>query len=117
MGSVEPEVARLAALAMKAGAAGVVCSPAEIATVKPVVGTGRIVVPGIRRSGEAAGDQARVAGPEAAVAAGATHLVVGRPITSDADPKAAYEGYRGGDGVRDAGVRSMRCGGSRLIGA
>ncbi len=94
IGGVEPEVARLAALAMKAGASGVVCSPAEVAMVRPLVGSGRIVVPGIRRSGEDAGDQARVAGPEAAVAAGATHLVVGRPITSDADPRAAYEGYR-----------------------
>lgn len=94
IGGVEPEVARLAAMAMKAGAAGVVCSPAEIATVRSAVGSGRVVVPGIRRSGEDAGDQARVAGPEAAVAAGATHLVVGRPITSDADPRAAYEGYR-----------------------
>ncbi|MBA2291549.1 MAG: orotidine-5'-phosphate decarboxylase [Gemmatimonadales bacterium] len=91
---VDAEVERLAAMAMKAGAAGVVCSPAEIATVRPLVGSGRIVVPGIRRSGEDAGDQARVAGPEAAVAGGATHLVVGRPITSDADPRAAYEGYR-----------------------
>ncbi len=93
IGDVELEVARLAAMTIKAGAAGVVCSPAEIATVRPVVGSGRIVLPGIRRSGEDAGDQARVAGPEAAVAAGATHLVLGRPITFDADPRAAYEGY------------------------
>lgn len=87
---VGEEVARLAGLAMQAGVDGIVCSTEEIARVRPVVGGGRIVVPGIRRVTDSAGDQRRVATPEAAVAAGATHLVVGRPITGAADPAAAY---------------------------
>ena len=85
------EVVRLAGVAMAAGAAGVVCSPQEGALVKGVVGQGRIVVPGIRREADAVGDQVRVATPAAARAAGATHLVVGRPITGAADPREAYE--------------------------
>jgi orotidine-5'-phosphate decarboxylase len=84
------EVARLAELAMGAGVAGVVCSPAEIGRVRVIVGAGRIVVPGIRRANDEAGDQQRVGTPDAAVAAGATHLVVGRPITDAAEPAAAY---------------------------
>jgi len=79
-------VARLARLAVSAGADGVVCSAAEIEIVRPLVGTGRIVVPGIRRAGDALGDQTRVATPESAVAAGATHLVVGRPILEAGNP-------------------------------
>jgi orotidine-5'-phosphate decarboxylase len=49
-----------------------------------------LVVPGIRPAGTAAGDQQRVLGPEEALAAGATHLVVGRPILEASDPAAAY---------------------------
>jgi len=88
--TVEAEVARLAAMAVGAGADGVVCSGQEIGAVRGAVGAGRIVVPGIRRSGEAVGDQARAFPPEAAVAAGATHLVVGRPIIASHDPAGAY---------------------------
>jgi orotidine-5'-phosphate decarboxylase len=84
------EVTRLAGLAMAAGASGVVCSPQEVALVRPVVGSGRIVVPGVRRESDAVGDQVRVATPEAAVAAGATHLVVGRPIVESTNPTAAW---------------------------
>lgn len=84
------EVVRLAELAMAAGVDGMVCSPAELSRLWPIVGRGRLVVPGIRRRQDAAGDQQRVATPEAAVAAGATHLVVGRPITGAADPAAEY---------------------------
>lgn len=94
VGSVAAEVERLAAEARAAGVHGVVCSPQEIGLVRPVVGTGRIVVPGIRRPEDAVGDQARVAGPAEAVAAGATHLVVGRPITEAADPAAAYAAFQ-----------------------
>jgi orotidine-5'-phosphate decarboxylase len=79
-------VARLARLAVSAGADGVVCSAAEIEIVRPLVGSGRIVVPGIRRAGDALGDQTRVATPESAVAAGASHLVVGRPILEAGNP-------------------------------
>ncbi len=88
------EAGRLAETAVAAGAAGVVCSPHEVALIRPVVGDRRIVVPGIRRAGESAGDQARVATPAAAVAAGATHLVVGRPITAAADPSEAYLAFQ-----------------------
>jgi orotidine-5'-phosphate decarboxylase len=52
---------------------------------------GRLVVPGIRPAGSAAGDQARIATPAAAVLAGADHLVIGRPITKAPDPRAAAE--------------------------
>jgi orotidine-5'-phosphate decarboxylase len=68
----------------------VVCSAEELAAVVPAVRDGRVVVPGIRRAEDAVGDQARVATPEAALAGGATDLVVGRPITSAEDPAAAY---------------------------
>lgn len=88
------EVVRLAELAMAAGASGVVCSPQEVALVRGVVGQGRIVVPGIRREADAVGDQVRVATPGAAVAAGATHLVVGRPITGAIDPAMAYSAFQ-----------------------
>lgn len=88
------EVARLTRLAMGAGAAGVVCSAEELAAVVPVVGQGRVVVPGIRRAEDALGDQARVATPEAALAAGATDLVVGRPIVLADDPAASYLSFR-----------------------
>lgn len=88
------EVARLARMAMGAGASGVVCSAEELAAVVPVVGRGRVVVPGIRRVEDAVGDQARVATPEAALAGGATDLVVGRPIVSAEDPAAAYLSFR-----------------------
>ncbi len=91
---VGEEVRRLAGAAMAAGVAGVVCSPHEVALVRPLVGSGRIVVPGIRRAGESAGDQARIATPESAVQAGATHLVVGRPITEAADPAVAYATFQ-----------------------
>jgi orotidine-5'-phosphate decarboxylase len=88
------EVVRLAELAMAAGVAGVVCSADELAVVRPVVGAGRLVVPGIRRAGDAVGDQRRVATPESAVAGGATDLVVGRPITGAENPGAAWAEFR-----------------------
>ena len=85
--ALEPEVARLAAEARQAGLSGVVCSPHEVRTVAGVLAPGAaIVVPGIRRPGDAVGDQARSAGPAEAARAGATHLVVGRPILQAPDP-------------------------------
>jgi orotidine-5'-phosphate decarboxylase len=87
---VGDEVARLADEAVAAGLAGVVCSPAEVEAVRRVLPDGaRIVVPGIRAESDAAGDQVRIATAGAAAAAGATHLVVGRPILNAADPAAA----------------------------
>jgi len=84
---LEDEVARLAGTAAAAGLRGVVCSPAEIKVVRSVLGAGAwVVVPGIRRAADAAGDQVRTATPREAAARGATHLVVGRPISKAADP-------------------------------
>jgi orotidine-5'-phosphate decarboxylase len=80
------QVLRLARLAVAAGADGLVCSPLEVATLREALGAGPVlVVPGIRPAGSAAGDQARTMTPEAAVAAGADWIVVGRPITEAAD--------------------------------
>jgi orotidine-5'-phosphate decarboxylase len=88
--ALEEEVARLADEAVGAGLAGVVCSPAEIKVVRRMLPDGAlVVVPGIRGVADAAGDQMRTATASAAAAAGATHLVVGRPILDAPDPAAA----------------------------
>ena len=87
---VGDEVARLADEAVAAGLAGVVCSAGEIEAVRRLLPDGaRIVVPGIRAESDPAGDQVRIATAAAAATAGATHLVVGRPILQAADPAAA----------------------------
>ncbi|MEP6591077.1 MAG: orotidine-5'-phosphate decarboxylase [Gemmatimonadota bacterium] len=91
---LQDEAVRLAELAMAAGVAGVVCSPHELERVKAVVGGGRLVVPGIRRAGEAAADQQRTATPERALELGATDLVVGRPITEAEHPGEAWGEFR-----------------------
>ncbi len=89
---VQDEVVRLARIAVEAGVHGVVASPLEVTVVKEVVGPDRwIVVPGIRPPGTEAGDQRRTATPEVAVAAGATHLVVGRPIIRAERPRLVYD--------------------------
>ena len=76
--------------ARAAGIGGLVCSPNEAKMVRGAVGPGMaIVTPGIRLAGGDAGDQKRIATPAAALEAGASHLVVGRPITAAADPVAA----------------------------
>jgi len=80
--------------ALEAGIDGVVSSPQEAARVREIAqAAGRpdflIVTPGVRPAGSALDDQARAATPEAALQAGATHLVIGRPITAAADPRAA----------------------------
>lgn len=83
-------VMRLAALGVAAGLPGLVCSTHECASLRAALGPEvELVVPGIRPSGAALGDQKRAATPAAAVAAGATLLVVGRPIREAADPVAA----------------------------
>jgi orotidine-5'-phosphate decarboxylase len=89
-GPPEAAVVRLARLAVGAGAGGLVCSPHEVGAVRAAVGAGPLlVVPGVRPEGAARGDQARVATPEAAVAAGADVIVVGRPLRDAPDPVAA----------------------------
>jgi len=86
------EVLRLAELATRAGADGVVCSGREAGKVRSQFGAGvRILVPGVRAAGSARDDQARVVTPSEASAAGADYIVVGRPITAAADRRAAME--------------------------
>ncbi len=86
------EAERLARLALAAGLRGVVASGDELALLREALGPEPwIVVPGIRAPGDAAGDQARTITATAAVRGGATHLVVGRPITQAADPAGVYQ--------------------------
>lgn len=86
------EVERQAMIATQAGLRGVVCSPLEVSLLRRRVGPELyIVVPGIRRRSDPAGDQARVASAKDAASNGATHLVVGRPILEADDPAAVLE--------------------------
>ena len=83
-------VRRLSALAVEAGAGAIVCSPQEVTVVRSEVGPEvTLITPGVRPRGTETQDQARVASPEEAVAAGADLLVIGRPVTSAPDPGAA----------------------------
>jgi orotidine-5'-phosphate decarboxylase len=84
--------AERAAQARDIGMDGLVCAGEEAAALRPLVGPGLLLVtPGIRPAGADSFDQKRVVTPAAAIAAGADHLVVGRPIIAAADPKAAAE--------------------------
>jgi orotidine-5'-phosphate decarboxylase len=88
----EQEVLRLARLAVEAGLDGVVAAADEIAPLRAALGsTPWIVVPGIRPAGGAVDDQRRTADARTAAAAGASHLVVGRPITGASDPGRVYQ--------------------------
>jgi len=90
------QVLRLARLALAAGADGLVCAPTEVALLRAEVGPAPLlVVPGIRAAGGPADDQARTLAPRAAAEAGADWLVVGRPITQAADPRAAAAAIAG----------------------
>ena len=83
-------VAMRAAQARDIGMGGVVCSPLEAEAVRAIVGPQMaIVTPGIRPAGAQKGDQKRVMTPAEAARAGASHMVVGRPVTAAADPAAA----------------------------
>ena len=85
------EVLRLAGMAAAAGAHGVVCSGHEAGAVRQRFGSSlATLVPGVRPAGSAAQDQARVVTPEAAAAAGARYIVVGRAVTAAPDPPAAF---------------------------
>ncbi|MDA0717021.1 MAG: orotidine-5'-phosphate decarboxylase [Cyanobacteria bacterium] len=88
---LESYVPRLARLAAAAGIGGCVCSPLEVAALRAAHPEPfALVTPGIRPAGSAPGDQQRVLTPAQARMAGASQLVIGRPITAAADPRAAF---------------------------
>jgi orotidine-5'-phosphate decarboxylase len=89
---LEDQVVRLATLALDAGCDGVVSSAREVKCLRAKLGKQFfIVTPGVRPAGAAHADQARVVTPAQAITLGATHIVVGRPITAAADPAAEAE--------------------------
>ena len=89
-GTPRERVLGLAALARDAGLDGIVCSPREAEAVRASLGPDfRLVTPGVRPAGTAAGDQKRVMTPGEAIGAGADHVVVGRPIHRAGDPALA----------------------------
>jgi orotidine-5'-phosphate decarboxylase len=87
------QVLKLAGIALAAGCDGIVSSAHEVRNLRTNFGENFLAItPGVRPAGVAHGDQARVVTPAEAIAAGATHIVVGRPITAAPDPEAAAEG-------------------------
>lgn len=88
-GDPHDQVERLTLLAKESGIDGVVCSGNEVAAARKLWPDGFFVVPGVRPSGGASGDQKRVMTPRKALDAGASILVIGRPITQAEDPDAA----------------------------
>ncbi|MET0249673.1 MAG: orotidine-5'-phosphate decarboxylase [Sphingobium sp.] len=88
-GKAQDQVARLADLACEAGLDGIVCSGEEVAAAKAAWPGGFFVVPGVRPAGGAMGDQKRAVTPRQALDAGASILVVGRPITMAESPDLA----------------------------
>lgn len=88
-GSAHDQVLRLTDLAHEAGIDGIVCSGAEVAAARKAWPKGFFVVPGVRPADGPAGDQKRVVTPRAALDAGASILVIGRPITQAEDPDVA----------------------------
>ncbi len=88
-GSIEDSVLRLATIALANGCQGVVTSAREAPTLRAKLGDHfALVTPGVRPAGSSLGDQVRVVTPAEAIASGASHIVVGRPITEAADPAA-----------------------------
>lgn len=92
-GALPDLVLERAARALAAGADGVIASPQEAAAIRalPEAAGKLIVTPGVRPAGAATGDQKRIATPAAAIASGADHIVVGRPVWQAADPRAAAQ--------------------------
>ena len=84
------QVKLLAKMGLEAGIRGFVCSPQEVAALRALTGPeGVLVVPGIRPAGAESGDQRRIATPAEALRAGASYLVVGRPVTQAPNPAEA----------------------------
>lgn len=96
-GPIGDIVQERAVRAFEAGADGVIASPAEAALIRALPqAAGRLIVtPGVRPAGAARGDQKRIMTPAAAIAAGADHIVVGRPVWQAADPRAAAQAIAG----------------------
>jgi orotidine-5'-phosphate decarboxylase len=92
-GAIPDLVSERAARAFEAGADGVIASPQEAAMIRALPeATGKLIVtPGVRPAGAALGDQKRVATPADALAAGADHIVIGRPINRASNPQVAAE--------------------------
>ena len=89
---VADQAVRMAALAQRAGCQGIISSPRELAPLRKQVGNDfMIVTPGIRPAGAETHDQQRIATPALAIGNGASHIVVGRPITHAADPAKAAQ--------------------------
>jgi len=84
--ALERHVTELAQLVLESGLDGIVCSPKEVALIRTLSASAFLVTPGVRMAGDAHGDQKRVETPEAAMRAGASALVVGRPIYESKDP-------------------------------
>ena len=95
-GDMTDLVQERAGLALAAGADGVIASPQEAALIRALPeATGKLIVtPGVRPAGAALGDQKRVETPATAIASGADHIVVGRPVWQDSDPRAAAQAIR-----------------------
>lgn len=92
--SLEELVVRRARAAIEAGCIGVVCAAQEVARLREELGDDPLLVtPGIRREGDAAVDQARIATPKSAIALGSDYLVVGRPIIEAGDPRSVVEQF------------------------
>lgn len=88
----QAQVLKMARLTQKAGLSGIVCSSHEIEGVRDACGENFVLmVPGIRPAGATQGDQKRIMTPKEALEAGATHLVIGRPITQAGDPAQAAQ--------------------------
>ena len=87
------QVLSLAQLTIDAGLTGLVCSPEEVQTLRQAFPHSYLVTPGVRLSGDAAGDQVRVSDPKQALARGASALVVGRPIYESLEPALAAKTY------------------------
>lgn len=94
-GAISDQVIHLAKLAQQSGIDGVVASPQEAGHIRRACGEDFLIVtPGVRPAGSAINDQCRISTPSGAVKSGSDYLVIGRPITAAADPRASAEAIR-----------------------